>query len=153
MPHSLNPAMPAPSTLLNMITTSIEQVVPLRITVEESQPLEQALTLRFGVFIGITGDMKGKLLLTGEPAVFGSIGETMFGMPIEGEMLQSFSGELGNMIAGSFSTNMMAESIKTDITAPTILQGDTSLTGYEKAYHLPLTFAGTGTMSIFLLID
>ncbi|WP_240377023.1 chemotaxis protein CheX [Bacillus piscicola] len=153
MLHSSKPAISVPSTLLEMITASIEHVIPLSVTVEAVQPLEQVLTLRFGVLIGITGDMKGKLLLTGESSVFGAIGETMFGMPIEGEMLHSFSGELGNMIGGNFSTNLMQEAIKTDITAPTIMQGDTSLSGYEKAYRLPCTFADAGTMTIYMLLD
>ena len=51
------------------------------------------------MLIGITGDVKGLLVLEGNEIVFGGIGEAMFGMPLEGEMLGSFSGELGNMIA------------------------------------------------------
>ena len=33
--------------------------------------------------------------------VIDKIGQAMFGMSIEGEMVESFTGELGNMVAGN----------------------------------------------------
>lgn len=48
----------------------------------------------------------------------------MFGMELEGEMLASFSGELGDMLTGSNSTQIMNSGVKTNITAPTIMQGE-----------------------------
>jgi len=68
-------------------------------------------------------------------------------------MLMSFSGELGNMIAGSLSTNIVAQGIKTDITSPTILQGSTTLSGYDRAIHTVVQFAEIGQMDIYLLLD
>lgn len=87
------------------------------------------LQLQFGVLIGITGDVKGKLILSGQTDVFSIIGETMFGTTIENDMLTSFSGELGNMIAGGLATNIVNKGLTTDITYPTILKGDTAISG------------------------
>src|SRR5699024_421541 len=115
--------------------------------------LNQYLQLHFGVLIGITGDVKGQLILSGEQHDFGSIGKAMLGADLEGDMIMYFSGELGNMIAGRLYTNIIAQGIKTDITSPTILQGSTTLSGYDKAIHTIVQFAGVGQMDIYLLLD
>ncbi|WP_138420716.1 chemotaxis protein CheX [Aquibacillus sediminis] len=139
--------------LLNGTISSVKNVIPINHNTEAPHLLESSLKLTFGVLIGITGDIKGKLVLAGESTVFGTIGEKMFGMPLEGEMLSSFSGELGNMIAGGLSTNMNVDGTRMDITAPTMLQGDTTLTGYEKAVKLPIVLEDTGTIFIYMLLD
>src|SRR5690625_1985393 len=81
--------------LLNGALSSIKEVVPIEFQMEKPRLLHQEFHLYFGVLIGINGDIKGKLVFTGDQKTFGSIGEKMFGMPLEGEMLLSFSGELG----------------------------------------------------------
>ncbi|WP_188455881.1 chemotaxis protein CheX [Virgibacillus oceani] len=139
--------------LLNGTYVSLKTVVPIKHEISKPQLLGKALHTNFGVLIGITGDVRGKLVLSGDTAVFGSIGEKMFGMPLEGEMLASFSGELGNMLAGSLSTNIVEEGINTDITSPTIIQGDTSLSGYRQALHVTVGFDAVGDMDIYLLLD
>ncbi|WP_138419541.1 chemotaxis protein CheX [Aquibacillus sediminis] len=141
------------TSLLNGTIGSIKNVVPLDVTVDQPKLLEQALTMEFGVLIGITGDLRGKMVLTGDMTVFGTIGEKMFGMALEGEMLASFSGELGNMIAGGLSTNIVEQGIRIDITSPTMFQGATTLSGYDKALQVPVTFENAGDMGIYLLID
>ncbi|MFD2044943.1 chemotaxis protein CheX [Ornithinibacillus salinisoli] len=141
------------TSLLNGTITSIQNVVPIQHEIKGPQLLQQPLKLAFGVLIGITGDLKGKLVLAGDTAVFGSIGEAMFGMPLEGEMLSSFSGELGNMIAGGLSTNIIESGIQTDITAPTIIEGSTTLTGYERAIHITADFGSIGSLRMYLLVD
>ncbi|WP_425442080.1 chemotaxis protein CheX [Sediminibacillus massiliensis] len=141
------------TNLLNGTVNSIKNVVPLELSLNKPELSGQVLRLEFGVLIGITGDIKGKMVLAGDPSVFGFIGNSMFGMPLEGEMLSSFSGELGNMIAGGLSTNINSEGVKTDITSPTILEGNTTLSGYGKALCLPVTFQEAGSMNIYLLLD
>nr|WP_226037134.1 chemotaxis protein CheX [Aquibacillus saliphilus] len=141
------------TNLLNGTITSIKNVIPLELNLDKPQISEQSLKIEFGVLIGITGDIKGKMILNGDPAVFGYIGHKMFGMPLEGEMLSSFSGELGNMIAGGMSTNIIEQGLGTDITSPTILEGKTTLRGYKKALLLPVSFESAGTMNIYLLLD
>lgn len=153
MPNALEGKDQAIPYLIEKVSLSMEQVVPLQVARTEPALLGQSLCLSFGVLIGFTGDIKGKVILSGEPEVFGEIGQAMFGMPIEGEMLQSFSGELGNMIVGGFSTNIMEKEIKTDITAPTIMQGSTTLSGYENAYELLFTMEQVGKIKIFFLLD
>ncbi|RKQ32530.1 chemotaxis protein CheX [Oceanobacillus halophilus] len=139
--------------LLNGTIQSIKHVIPMEHQILKLQLLEHPLQLQYGVLIGLTGDVKGKLVLSGDATIFSAIGEKMFGMAIEQEMLASFSGELGNMLGGGLSTNIVEDGLKTEITAPTILEGNTKLSGYEKAIHLPLQLKQIGDLSIYLLLD
>ncbi|QHS23449.1 chemotaxis protein CheX [Virgibacillus sp. MSP4-1] len=141
------------SHLLKGTFDSIENVVPINHDIAKPVLFQQALQLDFGVLIGITGDIKGKIVFSGNRDVFSAIGETMYGMALEGEMLASFSGELGNMIAGGISKAGEEKGINMDITFPTILEGETSLTGYEKAIQVPVFFENAGGMTVYLLID
>ncbi|QPC46650.1 chemotaxis protein CheX [Mangrovibacillus cuniculi] len=106
-----------------------------------------------GVLIGMTGDIRGRVLIDGKPEMFSSIGQAMFGMPIEGEMLESFSGELGNMLAGNLATNLSAKGLVMDITPPTVLVGQSKVYGFDKAVRLPVELTGLGELKIVLMID
>jgi len=139
--------------ILNGVYVSTKSIIPLNHQIGKPSLLEQSLKLQFGVLIGIVGDVTGKILFTGERHVFGLIGESMFGMTIEGEMLTSFSGELGNMIAAGVSSHMANQGIASDITSPTIMEGSTILSGFEKAFHIQLTFENKEILHIYLMLD
>lgn len=97
--------------------------------------------------------MKGKLVFSGNTSTFASIGEGMYGMSLEGEMLQSFCGELANMIAGALSRKLIESNTEMNITTPTILQGDTKIFGYQQALKLPVIFEQVGILNTYLLLD
>ncbi|WP_332629848.1 chemotaxis protein CheX [Halalkalibacter flavus] len=139
--------------LLQGIITSIKNVVPLHLTNSSPQITEQSIFLDYGVSIKITGDIKGKLVMTGDISVFSAIGQSMSGMSLEGEMLDSFIGELGNMVAGSFSTIIVEYGMPTNITTPFVIKESTVLTEFDKGMQVPVSFGNTGDMDIYLLID
>ncbi|HLR63380.1 MAG TPA: chemotaxis protein CheX [Lentibacillus sp.] len=139
--------------LLNGTFSSLETVVPIKHTRAKPQLLEKNFHIGYGVLIGMTGDIKGKLVLSGESTVFSKIGETMYGMPLEGDMLLSFSGELGNMIAGGLSTTIVENGININITAPTMMQGNTTLSGFKQGLRVTTSFDHTGKLDIMLLLD
>lgn len=118
--------------LLNGTLRTLKNVLPVEHSISKPTALKSALHVNFAVLIGITGNIKGNLVINGDSAVFGMIGEKMFGMPLEGEMLKSFAGEMGNMMAGGISTSIAEEGIQVDITAPAVLEGDTKVSGFEK---------------------
>lgn len=138
--------------LINGTSVSLKSVIPLNYKMNKPVRLSQSIHIRFGVLIGITGDIKGQLLLSGPLAAFSVIGEAMFGMPVEGDMLSSFSGELGNMIAGNLSTIIVEKEVNIDITHPTIIQGDTTISGYKQALSMTIVF-DHGEMDICFLLD
>ena len=115
-----------------------------------SEPFEQQ---EMGVLIGLIGDLKGRVIIDSSPETFGGIGHTMFGMPLEGEMLESFTGEFGNMIAGNLCTAVGQVSLEIDITPPTVMVGNTKLYGFDKAFALPVDISNIGPLTILLTID
>ncbi|MNH44187.1 CheY-P phosphatase CheX [compost metagenome] len=74
-------------------------------------------------------------------------------MPLEGEMLESFTGEFGNMIAGNLCTAVGQESLEIDITPPTVMVGNTKLYGFEKAFALPVSVPSVGALTVLLTIE
>lgn len=139
--------------ILNGAVTSIRNVIPIKFQMTKPQTVKQSVNLDYGVLIGFTGDISGKMIFSAQRNVFGTIGENMYGMALEGEMLASFSGELGNMIAGGISTKVIDNGYKTDITSPTIMEGDTTITGYNQALQVPVTLENVGNLHIYLLLD
>lgn len=141
------------TNLLNDTHSSLSTIMPINYEMKEPRLLEETLNIQFGVFISISIDINGKLILAGNPTIFSSIGESMFGMALEGEMLLSFTGELGNLFAGSLSTNLAKREINTDISSPIILQGNTTLSGFQKALQMTVVFENGEEMEIYLLLD
>ncbi|CAH0186977.1 CheY-P phosphatase CheX [Peribacillus sp. Bi96] len=101
----------------------------------------------------MTGDICGRLIIEGTNGCMSKIGESMFGMPLEGEMLESFAAELGNMLAGNVATSLASEDTIMDITPPTVIVGKTKMYGFNEAIHLPISMDGAGTIHIILMIE
>ncbi|MGG3843788.1 chemotaxis protein CheX [Anoxybacillus kestanbolensis] len=142
------------TTILNGTIESIRSVIPLTMAIDKPSLFTQPFTqMSISVLIGITGDLRGRLMIEGHETMFGNIGETMFGMPLEGEMLKSFTGELGNMIAGNLATIVSQKGITIDITPPTVLVGQTKIYGFDKAFRVPIHFENKGELQLILTID
>ncbi len=138
---------------LNGVLSSIKSVVPHSFQPSKPELLKQTLHVTYGVLIGFAGDIKGKLVFKSDSTVFGAIGEKMFGMPLDGAMLSSFTGELGNMITGGLSVYMSEKGTSIDITPPTVMEGEVSLSGFENAIQVTISFAEIGEMKIYMLLD
>lgn len=141
------------TSLLNGTSKALQTVVPVEYSLSKPALDNELILVQYGVFIGITGDIKGKLILIGEEELFGSLGRVMFGTEVDGDMLLSFSGELGNMIAGNLSTHVVNEGLNIDITAPSIIKGDAEIQGHNLGVHVVSSFKDVGDMNIHLLLD
>lgn len=139
--------------LLNGTITTIKSIVPIENNIIKPRVIDNDFELQYGVLIGITGDVKATLIFTGSTNTFSLIGEKMYGMPLEGEMLLSFSGELGNMIAGGLSTNISHKGATVNITTPTVMNENTIVTGYKRIVELPIEFKNAGKMNTYLLLS
>lgn len=139
--------------LLNGTITTIQSIVPIENNIIKPRLVSDEFELNYGVLIGITGDVKAKLIFTGSTSMFSVIGEKMYGMPLEGEMLFSFSGELGNMIAGGLSTSIAGNGASVNITTPTVMNEITTVKGYKRIVELPIIFKDIGKMNTYLLIN
>lgn len=140
--------------VLNGTISAVKSVLPFSLDVQKPsfimQPFEQE---SISVLIGMTGDVRGRLIIEGTSDCVSKIGEVMFGMPLEGEMLESFAAELGNMLAGNIATSLATDDTLMDITPPTVLVGQTKMYGFNQAINLPVVLEGAGTLHMILMIE
>lgn len=124
------------TTVLNAAISSVGELMCITIGNPSlvSAPVVQT---DFGVLVGITGDLKGRLLLFGERGVFNQAGLSMYGMELPDDMLESFVGEFGNSAAGRTATILSEQGIDIDITPPTTMQGSVKLGGFKTAVQVP----------------
>jgi len=139
--------------LLNSAVQSIKTVIPLTFTIGEPKRLNgNVVEAHLGVLVGMTGDCKGQTILKGPTNTFSQLALAMFGMPVEDEILISFTGELGNMIAGNLSTFASEQGVEMDITPPTVWEGNTTLHNIKTPIELTMNFEGAGEMSLIISV-
>jgi len=133
---------------------SVRQVFPIPVVSQTAVPVDESVELHdIGVLVGITGDYYGNMILKGDRATFGKLGESMYGMPLEGEMLHSFAGELANMIAGCTSTIVCGKGRQVDITPPTVMVGKLSLFGNCRGIAVPIDLENVGNLGLVLTLQ
>jgi len=137
----------------NGTINAVKKVIPLEPNIGAPQLINPPLKVEFGVTIGFTGDLKGELVLQAEKGFMSEIGKVMFGMPLSDDMLDSFAGELGNMIAGSLSTYLAEKKMKTEITHPIILKGDARLSGFKRALLVEIAYLTDKKLTLHLLLN
>ncbi|MEK5070607.1 chemotaxis protein CheX [Sporosarcina sp. FSL K6-1508] len=140
--------------ILNGTISSLTNVIPVKLDVLAPsitvQPYEQK---EISVLIGLVGGIKGRLIIDTSIEDINTIGQAMFGMSIEGEMIESFTGELGNMVAGNLCTLLEKDGLILDISPPTVMTGTTKFYGFKQAFKLPVKIDGGGMLTILLTID
>ncbi|AXH98909.1 chemotaxis protein CheX [Sporosarcina sp. PTS2304] len=140
--------------VLNATISSLTTVIPIKFEVLSPSMIKQPYEQReISVLIGLIGNMKGRLIVEPTHTTIGKIGQAMFGMNIEGEMAESFTGELGNMIAGNLCTILEKESLTLDISPPTVLTGNTKFFGFQQAFKIPVKFEDGELLNLLLTID
>lgn len=138
--------------LVDSAIESMGQVFMKSIEVSQPISIEQGLLQsEIGVLIGIMGDVQGRLIFEGERHTFSRLGESMFGMPLTGDMLHSFVGEMANMIAGNTSTLLSGKGKHVDITPPTVMVGQMEIYGFKSGVSVSAALDQVGTIRIALL--
>lgn len=95
------------------------------------------------VMLGVTGEMKGQVILDFSHEVALDIASKMCMMPMTelNELAKSAICELGNMILGNTATVFSTKGIGVDITPPTMCQGNVSFTSsYASNICVPLIY-------------
>lgn len=140
--------------ILNGTISALTTVIPVKLSVlSPSLIVQPFIQKEVSVLIGLVGGIKGRLIIDTSMDVIGEIGQAMFGMAVEGEMLESLTGELGNMIAGNLCTTVEANGLTLDISPPTVMTGETKFYGFTQAFVLPVELDGGGKMTVLLTID
>ncbi|MCT2535959.1 chemotaxis protein CheX [Aquibacillus koreensis] len=136
----------------NGLIHSVHTVIPVEHAVGSPSIIKSSVEIPFGVSIHFTGDLIGELVFKANVRLFSDLGEAMFGMALSEEMIDSFSGELGNMLAGSLSTHLSSKQINTNISHP-VVQRSTLIPHAQRSILTPITFSSLGDMEIFLLVN
>ena len=110
----------------------------------------------FALQVGLTGDLKGQVLLvTSENNAKSIASKMMFGMPVNelDEMASSALCELSNMIMGNTATLFSTNNIHIDITPPISIMGaQLHLQSSTTALKVPLLDNGSELISLFLCL-
>ena len=141
--------------ITNFLDATLKSIHEL-VTIEAEKPSEMKvplLQMDYGVLVGILGDLRGRLFILGESAVFAHAGLTMYGVDLEGDMLESFVGEFGNSVAGHTATRLYHQAIKIDITPPTTMQGKVKLGGFGTAINVPFSLNGAKGQLVLAMED
>lgn len=107
------------------------------------------------IMIGVTGEMKGQVLINFTNPVACDIASKMTFMPITvlDELGVSAVSELGNMILGHAATLFFAKGIEIDITPPTTCHGNVSFnTSYSTNICVPLMYEGDKTIEVHISV-
>ena len=102
------------------------------------------------IIIGLTGELKGQVLICFQKEAVLDIASKMCMMPITemDELSCSAICELGNMILGNAATLFAADDIGIDITPPTLSHGEVEfMNNFTKNLSVPLLYDG-GTKKI-----
>lgn len=140
--------------LLNSTLSAIQAVIPARIMHSSPALIERSfMQSDKSVLIGITGEIPGRLILDGHHATFSNLAQTMYGMALEGDMLDSFVGEIGNMVAGNAVSELSMKGVSVNISPPTVFVGETKITGFEQGIQVPLELRDVGAMNVVLIVE
>lgn len=77
----------------------------------------------------------------------------MYEMSLEGAMLESFIVELANMIGGNTCINVDLEWLKLELTPPTVLVGQTKLSGFKHALIVLMELESVGMLNLVLILE
>lgn len=103
------------------------------------------------ILIGVTGEMKGQVMIAFHNDSACEIASKMMMMPVTemNEISTSAICELGNMILGNSATIFSTKGIGIDITPPTMCSGDVVFsTNYAANVSVPLTMENGMTIEI-----
>lgn len=141
-------------TIIEGTKSAVSTVIPFPMTADNPEWIKAPINQKeIGVLVSVTGDLKVRLILEESKEVFQRMGEQMYGMPLEDEILESFVGEMGNMIAGNLAAYLSEKGYQIDITPPTVMVGQTKIYGFDRAIYLPLHIEGIGQLHITLIVE
>lgn len=97
------------------------------------------------IMIGVTGEMRGQVMIALENHIALDIASKMMMMPVMvmDDLSTSAISELGNMILGNTATVFSTKGIGIDITPPTLCTGNVTFSNnYSKNLCIPLSYDG-----------
>lgn len=142
---------------INSLRRGTEQalgmILPFPYQMDEMQTIQNLDDQHnISVMIDILGELECRLLLKGNHETFSKMGETLFGMPIDSSMMESFAGEIGNLFGGNFAINIQ-DLYQIDITPPSVNHPTHTQFDFVEAIHFPIKIDGRVQVSIYYLFQ
>jgi len=116
---------------------SLKMILTVPYLIEDLTETVPVDAMLHSVQIDLSGECNGAILIQGELPVYSYIGEGMFGMPISGELLESFIGEFANMLTGNLATLLSNYGLTTDISTPKFLK-QVNVNQYSQSITIPI---------------
>ncbi|OKP98769.1 chemotaxis protein CheX [Paenibacillus sp. P46E] len=142
---------------LNTVLAGIEKVLVTHLgtTFRAGVPsIEQPYvnTENVSVMVGMTGDLRGEIILSMDDEVLKGIVSTMFGFRVDvmDDMGWSAFSEFGNWVGAACCTAFHEQELNTNITPPVIHEGKGSLRTSSKFVSIPVY---TGELTIMAHIS
>ena len=107
------------------------------------------------ILIGITGEMRGQVMIAFDHAIACDVASKMIMMPVTemDDLAKSAIGELGNMIMGNTATIFSTKGTAIDITPPTVGNGTMTFSAtYAHNICVPLEYDGDKKIEIHIAI-
>jgi chemotaxis protein CheX len=107
------------------------------------------------IIIGITGEIRGQVMISFPKITACDIASKMIMMPITvmDELSMSAIGELGNMILGNTATIFSTKGFEIDITPPTLCLGNVTFTqNYSQNICVPMIYEDNKKIEINVAI-
>ncbi|KRE98418.1 hypothetical protein ASG89_05260 [Paenibacillus sp. Soil766] len=137
--------------LLDSVRVSIGNMLPQSLDqTEVSTSNEPIRKDEIGVSINFTNS-EYCMILDGQRVVFSRMSEAIFGMYMEGEMLDSCVSEIANIIAGRTTTILGEQGVELDITPPSLLEENYHFDNQANKLMLPISIQTVGDIRVVLL--
>ncbi|MDR6549201.1 chemotaxis protein CheX [Paenibacillus qinlingensis] len=137
--------------LLDSVRVSIGNVIPKSLDQAEVSTSNEPLSKdEIGVSINFTNS-EYCMILDGQRVVFSRMSEAIFGMYMEGDMLDSCVSEIANIIAGGTTTILGEQGVSLDITPPSLLQDNFHGNDTSNKLMLPISIETVGDIRVVLL--
>jgi chemotaxis protein CheX len=137
--------------LLDSVRVSIGNMLPQSLDQSEvsisNEPIRKD---EIGVSINFTNS-EYCMILDGQRVVFSRMSEAIFGMYMEGEMLDSCVSEIANIIAGRTTTILGEQGVALDITPPSLLEENYHFDNQANKLMLPISIQTVGDIRVVLL--
>ncbi|MDR6885362.1 chemotaxis protein CheC [Bacillus sp. 3255] len=139
------------SLLLNSVRASIGNIIPKPLNQSEVRTCSEPISKdEIGVAIHFTNS-EYSMVLDGQRVVFSRISEAVFGMYMEGEMLDSCVSEIANIIAGGTTTILGDQGVTLDITTPSLLQDGFDYNERSGRLTMPISIETVGDIRVILM--
>lgn len=140
-------------SIVNGAIYAVKEILPEQAMIHSPSAFTHTqVQLNYSVLVNLIGDLQAKIIINGDQSFFSNLCNSLYGFQLADDMLDSFVGEFGNMVAGKLCSYNSTQQINLDITPPIVTNEPSYLQIDSRAFSLPITLTSIGDFNIFLSI-